>query len=212
MRCWPFDIETHGDESAVEFMPTPKAPSNYKDAEKIAAYIAEKQADERKSMSLDPTVGRIVALGYGCSVQVCPTIEDERIALTDFWHAWVDCPLPKVGYNVLAFDLPFLRMRSIILNVAYPNLILSKYKVLGVTDLMLDLHPVADRGDYKSMNFWIKRLGLDVPVDKTTGADVAAMFASSDFAGISTHCEIDLIKTAALYDRLYPAPDPDEVF
>jgi len=43
-----FDIETEVNPDAVNFIQVPNAPSNYKDADKIAAYVAEKQAESLK--------------------------------------------------------------------------------------------------------------------------------------------------------------------
>jgi hypothetical protein len=43
---------------------TVKAPSNYKDQAKIAAYIAEAQAERLASAALDLDLARITALGF----------------------------------------------------------------------------------------------------------------------------------------------------
>ena len=59
-----FDIETEVNSDAVEFIQVPSAPSNYKDQEKIAAYIAEKQAEALKTAALDPDYGKIIAIAF----------------------------------------------------------------------------------------------------------------------------------------------------
>ena len=45
-------------------MQVPSAPSNYKDEDKIAAYIAEKQAESLKTAALDPDYGKIIAIAF----------------------------------------------------------------------------------------------------------------------------------------------------
>lgn len=59
------DIETVSDKEAEQYIIPAEAPSNYKDPEKIKAYIAEKQAEQVTRMALDPDYGKIRAIGIG---------------------------------------------------------------------------------------------------------------------------------------------------
>lgn len=210
MKPFVFDLETYGDETAVPLLDKPKAPANYKDAEKIAAYLAEAEGDRRRKLALDPDCCRIVAIGCVDQVTVCPDVDVERAALVQFWDAWRDHPGTKIGYNVVGFDMPVLIQRSRLLRVPCPSLRITKYGCPGVTDLMLDLHPTGR--EYKSQAFWTRRFNLDVPEDKTTGADVARMVESGDWDGVVTHCLCDLAKTAALYAAIYPVYEADMPF
>lgn len=203
-----FDIETAPDTSALPLLGAPKAPSNYKDPEKIAAYISDQLKTREADMALEPSLCRIVALGTDLGVSVCPDPEVERECLVQFWDAYLDAGV-RVGYNVIGFDLPVLVARSRILRVRVPDLGLTKYRADGVRDLMLDLSPT---GTYKSMNFWCKRLSLDVPKDESTGADIGALVQAGDWNAIAAHCEADIKKTAALYDYLHTWETDEDVF
>ncbi len=57
-----FDIETKARPEAVALLPEPQAPANYKEPEKIAAYIADKRAEQLQSAALDPDTCEVVAI------------------------------------------------------------------------------------------------------------------------------------------------------
>ena len=65
------DIETSANPEACAFMPEPiiEAPGNYKDPEKIAAYIVEKteaaKASALDKAALDADYGQILSIGFG---------------------------------------------------------------------------------------------------------------------------------------------------
>ena len=66
MSNYIFDIET-GPRSRAELaecVPTFEAPSNWKDSEKIRAYVAEKEAEWFQSAALSALTGRVLAIGY----------------------------------------------------------------------------------------------------------------------------------------------------
>jgi hypothetical protein len=206
----PFDIETIADPTAVAMLDPIRPQANLKDPAKIEANIAERTQARLDKLALDPACNRIVAIGCGSVVTVCPDIDVEREALRNFWTAWVEYPGAKTGYNVIGFDMPTLITRSRILRVPHPTIFLKKWGTAGIVDLMLDLNT---DGEYRSLGFWCRRLGLDVPIDKTSGKDIAAMVAANDWDGVVTHCLIDLKKTQALYDRIHSEPtDTDDVF
>jgi DNA polymerase elongation subunit (family B) len=59
-----FDIETVANPEMVALLPEPKAPATYKDPEKIAAYVAEKKAQQLAEAALDPDTGSVAAIGW----------------------------------------------------------------------------------------------------------------------------------------------------
>lgn len=132
-----FDIETGPlppDELAKmipPFDPTEVKCGNIKDADKIAAKIAEAKAThERDSIeraALDPLTGQVLAIGImsvdagGETLDFCNnTIEilgdkDEAKTINEFWtliQAEFGRLYPIVGFNINGFDLPFLIRRS----------------------------------------------------------------------------------------------------
>ena len=183
-----------------------RRPSNYKDPEKIAAYILEAKAKQVSKLALDPACCRIVAIGTcldgTVTATVCPDVDVERKALTQFWETWdAGYVGGRIGYNCIAFDLPVLLTRSRILGVPAPKLTLRKYGSPEVRDLMLELS-FGGLVDYKSLNFWAKRLKLDVPKDDTTGKDIAALVSSADWNSVAHHVSVDVLKTYALAEYL----------
>jgi hypothetical protein len=204
-----FDIETVADTSAIPLLPEMSAPGNYKDPEKIAAAVAERTAERNAKLALDPDCCRIVALGYTylpgqAEVYGCPTIDAERLVLDLFWQHFSAPSAYPVGYNCVAFDLPVLIQRSRLLRVDYPRIMLRKYGTPDCHDLMLDLSH-GGLTSYKALGFWCRRFGLDVPEDNTSGKDIAALVAAEDWGAVEAHCKVDVIKTYALAQRLYPA-------
>lgn len=201
MNAIVVDIETVPDLSVIPMLKPVKAQAKLRDPKKIAASLAEKQAAQLSGLSLDPATCRIVALGYGNSVFTCKTVDEERAALTTFWIETASLTL--VGYNCVAFDLPVLLTRSRILGVSHPRYEIRKYGCPGVVDLMLDLS-FGGVVEYKSLDFWCKRLGLTTPDDPTSGADIARLVELGEWDKVIKHCACDIAKTSALARKLWP--------
>ena len=201
-----FDIETIADTTAIPLLPPCEAPSNYKDQAKIDAAVAEKTAERNAKLALDPDCCRIVAIGYTTSddtiwVDVCEGEASEREALCAFWRRWSRIGQRPVGFNCVGFDLPVLIQRSRILGVPPAHLELRKYGCAAVDDLMLSLHH-GGLTPFKGLAFWVKRLGLDVPEDTSTGKDVAGFVAADDWEAVKAHCASDVARTLALAQHL----------
>ncbi len=199
-----FDVETAADPAVLELLPPIEAQSNLKDPEKIKSSIAEKTAKRMKDLSLDPAYCCLVAIGEEVdgviAVMRCPDEFAERLALNNFWRDW-SLTTRHVGFNCVAFDLPVLMARSLILGVQHPHVPLRKYGAEGVDDLMLQLSH-GGLVDYHSLDFWCKRLKLDMPDDPVSGKDIAALAAAGDWEAIAKHCSSDVAKTVALAERL----------
>lgn len=121
-----FDIETAPlpDEQTASFMPEFTAPGNYKDQEKIAAYIEGEKARWKDQAALSPLTGRVIAIGLLVDGEVIISTElDEPMMLKKFWADYkVDIAGGEfyVGFNIFHFDLPFLIRRSIAIGVEVP--------------------------------------------------------------------------------------------
>lgn len=104
------------------FDPTEVKTGNLKDPDKIAAKIAEAEANHRREFfdkaALDPLTGRVVAIGvlYPDSREfVILGDEDEVRLLSKFWELTrgeMGRVHQMVGFNCHLFDLPFLIRRS----------------------------------------------------------------------------------------------------
>jgi predicted PolB exonuclease-like 3'-5' exonuclease len=208
-RALILDVETVACDGAAAFLEPVDAPANYKDPIKIAEYIASASTKALDKCSLDPDLCRIVAIGWLLDgepepqIVIAETESQETTALEMFWDA---AALPGGGVRRLAsfyglsFDLPVLIRRSQYLGVSYPLLNLDKYRTPH-----LDLHArLTFNGVTKthSLEFYVKRFGLVVPSDDVDGSDIATLVAAGEWEKVRRHCEIDVLKTAALARRL----------
>lgn len=231
VRPWVvFDIETAPLTNAADFIDPPdvediSAPANYKDAEKIAAYIAdakvkrvEKHArDCAEKAALDWNVGRVVAIGMQTESMTSPQVaiaEDEkreREMLFWFWETLAS-RRPVCGFNIRSFDVPFCVQRSRLLGLIPSRLSLARFENHDLADLF-DLLTFSDTQDTKIMRHTLRRFaqrfGLSVP-DGISGKDIPALVSIGAWDDVIAHVSADVSLTVALAQRLsvIPAPTP----
>lgn len=207
-----------------------RAPANYKDAEKIDAYIADarcKAANEHvdkvaaaiAKTSLDGGLGQIVCIGWAVNddapqhmVVADLSPDQERGMLRDWYSVLLGLhstggqrPL-IVGHNHIAFDLPFIWKRSVVHGVRPPMWFPRDPKPWGEAafDTMLQWAGMRDR---ISMNRLCRVLGIPGKGDGPTGADVWPMVQAGKLADVARYCEDDVARTRAIYKRLTFAAD-----
>ena len=145
-----------------------KPPKNYKDPEKIAAYIAEKEASyeadceaETKKfysrLGLRAETAEVYAIGM-MDPRGNPWIAFADTGERDLLKKWVEAMLEfpacvLVGHNIKSFDLPMLVRRCIILNVTLPEWILQQYRSGKYARMVIDT--MEDWCD------WNQRVSLD---------------------------------------------------
>lgn len=201
-----FDIETAPLPDAADYMDLSEiqAPANYKDPVKIAAYIEEERQKALTKCGLDLDLCRVVAIGWWreCDgeerVLHMGTATNEAAMLAAFWNHAEDGHL--VGFNCCKFDLPVLQRRSLYLGVPMPLIVVDTYRHPRFTDLAQQLSYFG-AVKMRSLSFYAKRFGIPVQ-DETTGADIAALVDSGDWAAVESHCRKDVQKTAALASKL----------
>lgn len=202
------DVETVPIADAATYIEPVSAPSNYKDPEKIRAYIAEREAEQVAKCALDPDLCRLAAIGWRYAeaddaepfVTTCQNEQEEREALARLW-SHVTPSTVLVGYNILSFDARVLLRRSLYLNVQAPPLVLDRYRHPQIEDLMLRL---CWNDPYKahSLAFYVQRFGLPVVEDDVVGADIGALVKAGEWACVARHCRADVLRTLALAHRL----------
>lgn len=200
------DIETFPLENCADYLDLSdiSAPANYKDETKIAAYITEKKAEAIAKAALDLDLCRVVAIGWMREDWNMPFIhiarddKTEAIILRGLWDE-LDNRV-TVGYNQVGFDLPILLRRSLYLGVPAPSLNLDKYRSPHI-DLQQRLSLNGTK-PYRSLNWYCKRLGLDVPCDVTSGKDIAQLVSEGKWDEVAAHCRADVLKTKALAERM----------
>jgi hypothetical protein len=165
----------------------------------------EKSLEEqrRKLLSVTPEYCRIAAIGWavGGSAVVAELAmsEAEEIAiLRRFWDlvASVD---QICGFNVLAFDLPVILVRSMLLGVEPTKQInLGPFNNRQVVDLMVARY--GKGGKAMKLKALVKTLGIEVPAGDDNGADVGEMLAN-DPERLKRYVASDVHITRALRDR-----------
>lgn len=200
------DIETCPLENAGDYLDLSdiSAPANYRDEAKIKAYCDEKRAEIIAKAALDLDLCRVVAIGWmreDWNEPVVVYAMDERTearTIKDFWDA-LDNRI-TIGYNQVGFDLPILLRRSLYLGVPAPAMSLDKYRSPHI-DLQQRLSLNGTK-PYRSLNWYCKRMKLDVPCDDTSGKDIGQLVSEGKWDDVAAHCKADVIKTATLAHRL----------
>lgn len=200
------DIETAPIADAAEYVDLTQfaAPSNWKDPEKIKANIQEQQDAAIAKAALDLDLCRVVAVGMQSeewnepAVRVAHIEEREAEIIRDLWDE-IDNRV-TIGYNQIGFDLPILLRRSLYLGIHAPALNLDKYRSPHI-DLQQRLSLNGTK-PYRSLNWYCKRMKLDVPCDATSGKDMGQLVAEQKWDEVASHCRADVLKTRALAERM----------
>jgi hypothetical protein len=213
MRYLILDVESHAITDAATYLTEPvDAPSNYKDPEKIKAYIEEAKKAQIAKAALDVDLARLVAFGYreatDAGVNQTFLLKDETQEMTflgqffsEFFPSGntVDWPV-LVTFNGMGFDLPLILRRAMYLGVKAPKIQIDRFKHPNVLDLMTILN-LDGRLKTRGLQFYCNRLKIQVD-DESTGADIAALIAKDDWHAVECHCSSDLSATYALAKRM----------
>jgi len=198
-----FDIETQVNKSALEFMPDPKPPSNYKKQESIDRYIEEEKAKQIDRAALDADYGKIVAIGVkeddvSTDSRVVGGEEamDEFLLILWFWSIYLQNGGQSCGYNIIGFDLPYILRRSFALGIK-PSIIpnLAKYRTHPTLDLMMVLY---NWGRAKSLKWVCQRYDIENPLPDLDGSQVKDMDAET----LKLYVENDVNLTYHLYQKM----------
>lgn len=215
MQTIYFDIETGSlPESELAALLPPFDPAevktgNIKDPDKIAARLAEAEANHRREFidraALDPLTGRVVAIGllYPDSGEfVVIGHDDEAATLKEFWQVCqgdMGRINEMIGFNSNQFDLPFLIRRSWKHRVPVPHGIRrGRYWSEQMIDLR-DLWQLGDRQARGSLDAVAKHLG--VGTKNGDGKDFAKLWHSDREKAIE-YLRNDLQLTARVAEAL----------
>jgi hypothetical protein len=198
-----------------------KAPSNYKDQEKIDAYIkaevekldAEFDATYRKT-SFDGGLGEICCIGYAIDDGAPRSIYrgTESQILHSFYTILQDSYNPSsqtrpkfIGHNIVSFDLRFLFQRSVMNNVKPPFMIPFSAKPWdeSIFDTMTAW---AGHGNRVSLDklckiFNIPMKGSEIG-EEIDGSKVWDFYQAGRIADIARYCEGDVDRTRQAYKRM----------
>lgn len=222
------DIETAADPQlvAVALAAEPRftAPSNYKDPEKIAAYVEAAAAQWRAGVvseaGLTPRTGRVVCVGYqDLDAQEAPRVlrlggpvesgvgfDTEQGLLAAAGTALAVPDTIVVTFNGAAFDVPFLRWRMVRHGVPVPDCLKpaqGRYMGPRHYDLRLILSD-GDRRAHGTLESWAVALGVsDLPhKGGMDGSDVQAYVDAGRWAELASYCARDVVATAGVWAKI----------
>lgn len=179
-----------------------RAPANYKDAEKIAAYIQEKQAERLAMAGTDVDLARITGIGYtladesGIAVRAIKDERAECVVLSELALALTLRPV-IITFGGLNFDLPLLMRRARYLGVKFPTISLDRFKSphVDLCELLCDRNPTRKR----SLDFYVKRLGWsDLDPKPMQGADEARVHETGQWDLLEQSIRRDVTATYRL--------------
>jgi predicted PolB exonuclease-like 3'-5' exonuclease len=209
-----FDIETlptNDAEIIAAFEATITAPGQYKKPESIAEWMKDNKEQSLKELvaktSFDGLYGRIACIAWQFEddeVQSTLATDDEGSAIRRFYNA-LDSEkfeLSYCGQNIAGFDLPFLKHRSMILNIKPPadirRAMNAKPWDTCISDTMLMWS--TDSQKRTSMDKLCKAFGI-VGKDGFDGSMVAETWPN-DPQKVIDYCKADVIRTRAIYKRM----------
>lgn len=210
-----FDIETVPLQSSLA-QPYPRAqrdpPGNYKSDDAIGRWRVTDEAawteSRGKECSLNPRLGRIVAIAYAGAVHtvdLAQTEADESTVLTTFWALLREAKL-LAGWNSHGFDLPFLLTRSALCGVV-PGLdvapYLRRYSYVPHFDVKAALLQWDVRKSGEGLSEWATAFAL--PSGKSGhGSEVAGMVVRDEWTALAEYAQQDADLTFALASRCAP--------
>ena len=211
-----FDIETSalpfGELAIPAFNPADVKLGNTRDPDKIAERI--RQAEENhvtdyiRNAALDALSGQVLCIGYRLERDepaiLSSDADGEAAMLRQWWellNTWERQPR-LIGFNIKAFDLPFLIKRSWKHRITPPYWIRhGRYW----NDLVVDLREVWQLGDNRahgSLGAISRHLGLGEKAGN--GADFANLWKTNRQAAID-YCLQDVKLTQQVADVLMPS-------
>lgn len=200
-------------------------PKNYKDPEKIEAYLIEKLREEVMKTALNPLFGRVISVaatqdGKTVHVRGIDEVESEAELIDRFlnfiaeWRHRVHFEQKDsgfiVGHNVFEFDLPFLYRRAVVLGID-----MNKYAMVPVIPKPDD-KPWRVDYVYDTMLAWgrpyprLKELALMFGLltgeeDDMDGGDTLQAFLDGNMEAVKEHNANDVIIGYKVAERMMSA-------
>lgn len=160
-----FDIETGPRADASDWLDEVTAPSNYKDADKIKAYIFEQNGKALDRAALSAVTGEVLAIGtYDGTFKQIYCFESERDTLLEFVEALnvtrMQDDFALVGFNSEGFDIPFLVRRCMVHGIKFPVRFWRRPQAYEHSIDLMKIWQMGNKEDRISLNKVCKLLGL----------------------------------------------------
>lgn len=215
-----FDLETEPDlpwldRTGREFADALDPPANYKKAESIEKWIAERAAERVAKASVSPIDGRITAFAVAPlwsdakPVAIANRVSEStliRDLIVEIRRLVRDGEPILAGYNVRTFDLPFLAARAAVHQITlpawWPDLTRSWGSCIDAYDIL---------GREGKLELWLARFGL--PSKTGSGALVSGMTDDVLEAYVANDVAVEraLLQRLALVSPVLRQTQPDLV-
>lgn len=157
--------------------------------------------DYLRSTSLNGNWGQVLCIGVATNNQEVEILiaEDEPELLVKFW-AYVEGATTLIGHNLLEFDLPFLRKRSIIHGIK-PSIAMGQ---LTTSNLVFDTMKEWGSGNYPytSLHELAVILGITSSKQGIDGSMVYDYWKVGRLEEIYRYCSRDVEVTREIYKRI----------
>jgi 3'-5' exonuclease len=206
----------------LKAMESVTAPANYKDAEKIAEYIANKKAalqaefadklaEKIHSTGLDGSFGHVFCIGWAQDDEEPTTVygTNERFVLNEFASQLHVRPsdlhtTTVVGHNVASFDLRFLTQRFIVNGIRPPFVIAraaqaKPWEQEKVFDTMVQWCGIGNR---ISLDKLCLALSIESPKGELDGSKVWQWVQDGRHDEVAAYCERDVIAARNVHRRM----------
>jgi 3'-5' exonuclease len=158
---------------------------------------------------LSATTGKICCIGLSTpksEMSFCGPDEEDVLRLAYEYIASIPDPITFVGHNLVGFDLPFLRQRSIVLGIKPPQTLRLAWSAKHwdtdrVSDTMLLWS--ADKQQRISLDRLCRLLGIkSSKADGMDGSKVWPMWQEGRLQEIADYCIADCLATLECYRRI----------
>lgn len=190
-----------------------QAPANYKDPEKIKAYIEAKSEEAWLKTALNGTYGEVHTIGFAINESPVKTFtreniltpESERELLESFWGTIAGADQAStmvwVGHNIQRFDLRFLWQRSVIHGVRpVPHFPVHDSPFSESTVDTMTLW-TGSRTEFISLED-LARVVLGVEPSGIDGSEVWNAIVNAEYDAVVEHCKRDVELVRDIYNRL----------
>lgn len=205
MQYIAFDIETIPNEKALEFFTVHKnysAPSNYKDEEKIKAYIDESRIEDFNKAGLYWWTGKIICITLHHVLRGDKKAfygEDELQLLTEFFtflkNECAGCHL--IGKSSDHFDIPFILGRALAHDLGIPQILRTNWAKINDVDKIFAFSKACSQ--VSTLNAYA--FGLGIKQKLRHGSQVKQMHSEGLTEEIMEYCQQDTDIVAEMIRR-----------
>jgi hypothetical protein len=187
-------------------------PANWKDPEKIEAYIAREKEKQIAKLGLNGYSAHIICIGAKIDDSPAVTFhsesfEDERKIIIEYFdyiskncgayaHTWI-------GHNISGFDFKILRQRCMVHQIKWPVMFEKPFNDKwseAVYDTMTRW--TGDQREYISLDKLCLAFGIESPKSEMSGEDVYKYWQAGRIKEIAEYCKKDVEATYAVYRNM----------